>query len=109
MLDSSKLKEYADSSFKFDENGRDFSKRIIHTHTHTHPHPHPPTHPHTHPHTQKKKKKKTTVRKKEIAHYEQFLLFPQCFTTDLNCIQRLVWKRVQGKHVLINDSKGGLL
>ena len=28
ILDSSKLKEFADDSFKFDENGRKFSKRI---------------------------------------------------------------------------------
>ena len=28
MLDSSKLKEFADDNFKFDENGRDFSIRV---------------------------------------------------------------------------------
>ena len=28
ILDSSKLKEFADNSFKFDENGRKFSKRV---------------------------------------------------------------------------------
>ena len=50
MLDSSKLKEFADDSFKFDENGRKLSKRV-----------------------------ENTVGKGEIAHYEQFLLFPQCF------------------------------
>ena len=42
MLDSSKLKEFADDNFKFDEN-------------------------------------ENTVGKGEIACYEQFLLFPQCF------------------------------
>ena len=46
----SKLKEFADNNFKFDENGRKLSKRV-----------------------------ENTVGKGEIAHYEQFLLFPQCF------------------------------
>ena len=50
MLDSSKLKEFADDNFKFDENGRKFSKPL-----------------------------KNTVGKGEIARHEQFLLFPQCF------------------------------
>ena len=44
------MKELADDNFKFDENGRKFSKRA-----------------------------ENTVRKGEIACYEQFLLFPQCF------------------------------
>ena len=50
ILDSSKLKEFADDNFKFDENGRKISKWI-----------------------------ENTVGKGEIARYEQFLLFPQCF------------------------------
>ena len=50
MLDSSKLKEFADDNFKFDENGRKLSKRV-----------------------------ENTVGKGEIARNEQFLLFPQCF------------------------------
>ena len=50
MLDPFKLKEFADDNFRFVENGRKFSKRI-----------------------------ESTVGKGEIAHYEQFLLFPQCF------------------------------
>ena len=50
ILDSSKLKELADDIFKFDEHGREFFKRI-----------------------------KNTGRKGEIARYEQFLLFSQCF------------------------------
>ena len=50
VLDSSKLKEFADDNFKFDENGRKLSKRV-----------------------------ENTVGKGEIARYEQFLLFPQCF------------------------------
>ena len=49
-LDSPKLKEFADDNFKFDENGRMFTKLG-----------------------------ENTVGKGEIAHYEQFLLFPQCF------------------------------
>ena len=49
MLDSSKLKEFADDNFKFDKNGRKLSKRV-----------------------------ENTVGKGEIARYEQFL-FPQCF------------------------------
>ena len=43
-------KEFGDDNFKFDENGRKLSKRV-----------------------------ENTVGKGEIAHYEQFLLFPQCF------------------------------
>ena len=48
--DSSKLKELADDNFKFDENGKTFSKRV-----------------------------EKTVGKREIAPWEQFLLFPKCF------------------------------
>ena len=58
ISDFSKLKGFADENFKFDENGRKFSKRI-----------------------------ENTVGKGEIARCEQFLLFPQClqmtFTTDM--------------------------
>ena len=54
ILELSKFKEFADDNFEFDENGGKFSKRI-------------------------EKKKKKTVGKGEIARYEQFLLFPQCF------------------------------
>ena len=53
-LDSSKLKEFADNSFKFDENGRKLSKPV-----------------------------ENTVGKEELARYEQFLLFPKCFTKGL--------------------------
>ena len=49
MLDSSKLKEFADDNFKFDENDKKFSKRV-----------------------------ENSFGKGEIAHYEQFLLFPKC-------------------------------
>ena len=50
FLDSSKLKQFANNNFKFDENGRKFSKQV-----------------------------ENTVGKREIARYEQFLLFPKCF------------------------------
>ena len=46
----SKLKEFADDNFKFDENGRKLSKWV-----------------------------ENTVGKGEIARYEQFLLFPWCY------------------------------
>ena len=45
-----KLKEFTDDNFKFNENGTKFSKRV-----------------------------ENTVAKGEIAHYEQFLLFPLRF------------------------------
>ena len=45
-----KLKDFADDNFKFDENGRRLSRWV-----------------------------ENTVGKGEIACYEQFLLFPQCF------------------------------
>ena len=52
MLDSSKLKEFADDDFKFDENGRKISKWV-----------------------------ENTVGKGEIARYEQFLSpFPTVFS-----------------------------
>ena len=47
---NSKRKEFADNSFKFHENGREFSKSV-----------------------------ENTVGKGEIAHDEQFLLFLQSF------------------------------
>ena len=50
ILDRSKLKQSADDNFKFDENSIKFSKWV-----------------------------ENTVGKGEIARYEQFLLFPQCF------------------------------
>ena len=49
-MESSKLQKFADDNFKFDENGSKLSKRV-----------------------------ENAVEKGEIAHYEQFLLFPQCF------------------------------
>ena len=56
ILDCSKLKEFADENFKFDENRIKFSKWV-----------------------------ENTVGKGEIARYEQFLIFPQCFQNDLYC------------------------
>ena len=50
ILDSSKLKEFADDNLRFDKNGKKLSKWL-----------------------------ENTVGKGEIAHYEQFLLFPPCF------------------------------
>ena len=50
IIDSSKLKGFADDNFNFDENGVKFSERV-----------------------------ENTVGKGEIARYEQFLLCPQCF------------------------------
>ena len=50
ILDSSKMKEFADDNFKFNKNGVKLSKRV-----------------------------ENIVGKGEIACYEQFLLFPQCF------------------------------
>ena len=50
FVDSSKLKGFADNNFKFYENGRQLKDWV-----------------------------ENTVGKGEIARYEQFLLFPQCF------------------------------
>ena len=52
-FDPSKLKVFPDDNFKFDGNGRKFSKWV-----------------------------ESNVGKGEIACYEQFLLFPQCFQKD---------------------------
>ena len=64
-------KQFADNNFKFDENGRKLSKRV-----------------------------ENTVGKGEIARYEQFLLFPQCFQKA--CFPRtskgaIVWEWVKTK------------
>ena len=62
------MKEFADDNFKFDENGRKFFKWV-----------------------------ENTVGKGEIACYEQFLLFPQCFLKTCTADTRkpgLVWERV---------------
>ena len=56
ILDWSKLTEFQDNHFKFDENGRMFFKRT-----------------------------ENTVGKGEIARYEQFLLLPTVFSKDMYC------------------------
>ena len=53
FLDSPDLKEFADDNFEFDEIDGNFFKRI-----------------------------ENTVERGEIARYEQFLLFSQCFSKD---------------------------
>ena len=53
-LQTSKLKEFADDNFKFNENERKLSKQV-----------------------------ENTDGKEEIARNEQFLLFPQCFQKAL--------------------------
>ena len=66
FLDSSKLKEFADDNFEFDESGKNFSKLV-----------------------------ENTVGKGKIARYELFLLFPQSFQkTKLQTCknQGLFWK-----------------
>ena len=68
MLDSSKLKEFADDNFKFGENGGKFSERI-----------------------------EKIGENGEIAVYEQFLLFSQCLqkTCIADTYKTgLVWERV---------------
>ena len=69
-LDWSKLKQSADDTFEFDANSRKFSKLV-----------------------------ENTVGKGEIARYEQFLLFPQCF--QKSCFLEaskgvIVWEWVKG-------------
>ena len=64
----SKLKEFADDNFKFDENGKKSFKRVD---------------------------LENTVGKGEIARYEQFLLFPRCFQktcTETCKTKSLFWK-----------------
>ena len=74
ISDSSELKVFADNNYTFDKNGRKSSKRI-----------------------------EKTVGKGEIARYEHFLLFPQCFlktyTADTQK-QGLVWERVNTLNLL---------
>ena len=50
FLDESKLKVFTEDNFSLNENGNKFFKRV-----------------------------ENTVGKEEIARFEQFLLFPQCF------------------------------
>ena len=80
MLDSSKLKEFADDNFKFQENERKLAKQV-----------------------------ESTVGKGEIARYEHFLLFPQCFQKA--CFPGaskgvLVWEWVNCCLQLLSSSTG---
>ena len=76
LLDSSRLKEYADDNFRFDKNDSKFSRPV-----------------------------ENTAGRGEIAHYEQFLLFPQCFqkisTADI-LKPGVVWERVKLSDSLFN-------
>ena len=68
ISNSSKLKEFADDNFKFHRIGRKFSDRV-----------------------------KNTMGKGEIARYEHFLFYPQCFqkTCTANTLRPgLVWEKV---------------
>ena len=69
ILADSKLKEFADDNFRFDEKNRKFSTRV-----------------------------KNTLGKGEISRNEQFLLFPKCFqktcTADTSKSE-FVWERVK--------------
>ena len=76
ILDWSKLKQSADINFKFDENSRKFSKRV-----------------------------ENTVGKGEIARYEQFLLFPQCFQKA----GVIVWEWVNVLSTIIQLNRGTVL
>ena len=72
---TSKLKESADNNFRFNKNGRKKSKWV-----------------------------ENTVGKGEIARYEQFLLFPQCFQKA--CFPGaskgvIVWEWVKGYFIVI--------
>ena len=71
FIDSCKMKGFADVNLKSDENSRKFSKWV-----------------------------EKTVGRGEIAHYEQFLLFPWCFQRLLlqtHKNQGLFGKGVRGK------------
>ena len=81
-MDFSKLIEFADGNFKFYENGRKLSKRV-----------------------------ENTVGKGEIARYEQFLLFPQCFQKA--CFPGaskgvIVWEWVKKQQFKSKIAKSGL-
>ena len=62
----SKMKEFPDNNFELDKNGRKFLNQV-----------------------------QNTVRKEEIAYYEQFLLFPHCFKKYCRHLNSaLVWERI---------------
>ena len=77
MLDSSELSEFADDNFKLVENGRKLSKTV-----------------------------ENSVGKGEIARYELFLLFPQCFqrlVLQTRENQGLFWERVNKLNALAHS------
>ena len=79
ILNSSKLKDLAGHNLKFDENGRQFSKQ-----------------------------KENTVGKGDIAHNEQWLLFPLCFQKMLLQTRKKpgqVWERVKGCDNIMTDAE----
>ena len=70
------IEKSADDKFEFDENSRKFSKWV-----------------------------ENTEGRREIAHYEQFLLFPQCFQKA--CFQGapkgvIVWEWVKSNHIFLS-------
>ena len=73
ILYSSKLKDTADNDFKFEENGGKCSSRV-----------------------------ENSVGKGEIAQYDQFLLFPQCF--QKTCIANMANKALFGKVVFLSNT-----
>ena len=80
ILDASKPKEFADDNFKFDLNGRKFTKL-----------------------------EENTVGKGEIARDEQFLLFSQCFQKTSSADKYkpgLVWERIKYELVLLSLTVG---
>ena len=77
ILYSKKLKEFADNNFKFDQNGRKFSKRV-----------------------------ENTDGKGEIACNEQFLLFPLVFSKDLYC-RLVENKDLNGKELTLSQTSPG--
>ena len=81
ILDPFKLKEFSDDNSKFDEKGKELCKWV-----------------------------ENTVGKGEIAHYEQFLLFPQCFQKTCTADKEnpgVVWEtvKVELNYKTTNQSK----
>ena len=79
ILDSFKLKDFADDSSKFEENWRKLFKLV-----------------------------ENTVGKGEIARYKQFLLFPQCFQkASFRGASKgvIVWELVNSKENIVGNGK----
>ena len=71
------MKEFEDNNFTFDEKGGKLSKRV-----------------------------ENTVGKGEIARYEQFLLFPQCFQKTCTAVRKN--QGLFGKGLISNTKCDGL-